>query len=182
MEKLILVSPELKHEKDVDEYVKEFIENGSEIFGSANIEKYMNNYTEWFKTIENGINYWNINGNKIATSTYFAYRKKDKKLIGTINIRHRLNDQLIIKDGYIGYSVRPTERRKGYAAEILKLGLLELKEKGINNVLITCEKDNIGSAKTILKNNGIIENEIFDEYSGKIFQRYWVNTDKINKN
>jgi len=92
MEKLILLSPELKHEKDVDEYVKEFIENSSEIFGSANIQKYVNNYTEWFKKIENGINYWNINGDNIPTSTYFAFRKKDEKLIGTINIRHRLND------------------------------------------------------------------------------------------
>jgi len=63
----------------------------------------------------------------------------------------------------------------------LKLGLWELKEKGINNVLITCEKDNIGSAKTIQKNYGIIENEIIDECTGKIFQRYWVNTDKITK-
>ncbi|NOW05617.1 putative acetyltransferase [Clostridium beijerinckii] len=101
-----------------------------------------------------------------------AVSVSDGHLIGMIDIRHRLNDYLLNFGGHIGYSVRKSERRQGYATEMLGLALKECVKLGIKKVLITCNKNNIGSAKTIVNNNGILENEV-DE-GNRITQRYWV--------
>ena len=73
---------------------------------------------------------------------------------------------------FIGYSVRPSRRRQGYAVEMLRLGLAECRKLGIDRVLLTCDKTNIGSAKTIQHNGGILENEI--QTPDRITQRYWI--------
>jgi predicted acetyltransferase len=174
VDKLVLISPGIEYKKDAQEYIKEFIENHSEINGSGGLHRYINDYKNWLKKIKDDIN---INANetdKVPANTFFAVRDHDKKIIGMVNIRHKLNEKLKIKGGYIGYSVRPSERRKGYATEILKLGLEKLKEMGINKVLVTCDKDNIGSAKTIQNNLGILKDELVDKDTGKIIQRYWI--------
>ncbi len=98
---------------------------------------------------------------------------ENKKLLGAISIRHYLNEQLLRLSGHIGYGIRPTERRKGYATAMLKLALEKCKDMGIKQVLITCDKNNIASAKTIISNNGILENELIEE-DGNIIQRYWI--------
>lgn len=84
-----------------------------------------------------------------------------------------MNEYLLSYGGHIGYSVRRSERKKGYATEMLKLALKECEGLGITKVLLTCDKDNIASAKTIIKNEGILENEVQEE--GGITQRYWIN-------
>lgn len=109
--------------------------------------------------------------NFVPSDTYFAI-DENNKLVGAINIRHQLNDYLLKKGGHIGYGVRPSERRKGYATAMLRLALKKCKNLGINKVLITCDKDNPASARTILANGGVLENEIPDE--SRITQRYWI--------
>jgi predicted acetyltransferase len=76
------------------------------------------------------------------------------------------------RGGHIGYGIRPSERKKGYATEILRQALDIMKDLNINKVLITCDKENIGSAKTIIKNGGILESEGVSDES--VFQRYWI--------
>ena len=107
----------------------------------------------------------------VDCSTYFATLRG--RIIGTTQIRHTLNDQLRHDGGNIGYGVRPSERRQGYATQILALALDECRELGMDKVLITCLKDNIGSAKTILKNGGVLDSEFVDE-RGDVAQRYWI--------
>ncbi len=92
--------------------------------------------------------------------------------VGAINIRHTLNQSLLNTGGHIGDGVRPSERRKGYATNMIKLGLEECRKLGIERVLITCDKSNIGSAKSIINNGGVLENEVIED--GVVEQRYWI--------
>ena len=126
------------------------------------------------KTIEyhNGINLkgW------VPGSTYFLMDDKESRIFGAVNIRHALTQDLLNKGGHVGYGIRPSERRKGYATLILGLALEKCRELGIKETLITCDKNNTGSARTIQKNGGVLENEIIEEGENAvdIVQRYWI--------
>ena len=111
---------------------------------------------------------------KVPGSVFFLLDEDRKILLGAVNIRHYLNEYLLREGGHIGDGIRPSERRKGYATKLIGLALLECKKLGIDRVLITCDKDNIGSAKSIINNGGVLENEIVDD-EGNIVQRYWIN-------
>ena len=97
-------------------------------------------------------------------------------MVGAVNIRHRLNETLLRNGGHIGDGVRPSERKKGIATKMIALALEKCKELGIKKVLMVCDKDNIGSAKSIINNGGVLENEI--EADGVINQRYWIDITK----
>ena len=110
---------------------------------------------------------------KVPDSTFFLLDTERDRLLGAVNIRHYLNGALLKDGGHIGDGIRPSERRKGYATEMIRLALSECKKLGIDRVLMVCDKDNIGSAKSIVKNGGVLENEITDT-EGNIEQRYWI--------
>ena len=111
--------------------------------------------------------------NLVPDSTFFCIDEDRDIVVGAINIRHYLNESLLLNGGHIGDGVRPSERRKGYATEMIRLALIECKKMGIDKVLMVCDKSNIASSKTIIKNGGILENEFVDE-KGVIQQRYWI--------
>lgn len=113
---------------------------------------------------------------KVPDSVFFLLDVERDILLGAVNIRHYLNDYLLQFGGHIGDGIRPTERRKGYATEMIRLSLIECKKLGIDRVLMVCDKSNIGSAKSIINNGGILENEFVDE-DGEINQRYWIDLD-----
>lgn len=106
----------------------------------------------------------------VPASTFFALDLDRNIMVGAINIRHYLNDSLLNSGGHIGDGVRPSERRKGFATEIIRLGLIECKKLGIYKVLISCKKWNQASRKTIVRNGGVyyrdvnIENETLEQY------------------
>lgn len=108
----------------------------------------------------------------VEDSTFFALDVERNKMVGAVNIRHELNDYLLNYGGHIGDGVRPSERRKGYATKIIGLALKECQKLNIDKVLLVCDKDNIGSAKSIKNNGAILENEIVKD--GKTIQRYWI--------
>ena len=110
---------------------------------------------------------------KVPDSVFFLLDTERDRLLGAINIRHYLNEYLFKEGGHIGDGIRPSERRKGYATEMIRLALIECRKLGIEKVLMTCDKDNLGSAKSIINNGGILENE-FRNSEGEIEQRYWI--------
>jgi predicted acetyltransferase len=94
--------------------------------------------------------------------------------IGRLSLRHRLNESLMQFGGHIGYEIRPTQRLKGYGKLILRLGLEKAKAAGIQRALVTCDDDNIGSAKIIEANGGILENSILLTGRTVKTRRYWI--------
>ena len=108
----------------------------------------------------------------VPDSTFFCLDTDRNIFVGAVNIRHYLNEKLLLTGGHIGDGIRPSERRKGYATGMIGLALEECRKLGIRKVLMTCDKDNIGSAKSIIKNGGVLENEVINE-DGAAEQRYW---------
>ena len=109
---------------------------------------------------------------KVPDTTLFCLDVDRNIFVGAVNIRHYLTEEMLVNAGHIGDGIRPSERRKGYATAMIGLALEEAKELGIDRVLMCCDKENIASAKSIVKNGGILENEVV--VNGVTEQRYWI--------
>ena len=97
---------------------------------------------------------------------------EDNRILGMVNIRHRLDDSLRVIGGLIGYGVRPSERRRGYATYMLGQALEICRQMGLDRVLLTCDADNEGSRRTILKNGGLYDSG--ETHKGVAIERYWI--------
>ncbi len=97
------------------------------------------------------------------------------RLLGTLQLRHTLNDYLEYEGGHFGYCIRPTERGKGYAKTLLRLALAEARQLGLARVLVTCTTTNAASAAVIRACGGVLEDErVSRRHPGEIVQRYWI--------
>ena len=101
-------------------------------------------------------------------------RKADDRVLGFLQVRHEFNEYLSTFGGHIGYSVRPSERRRGYAKEMLRMALPYCREIGLDKVLITCMDGNIGSEKTILANGGVYESTVYEPNDRVDLKRFWI--------
>jgi len=98
----------------------------------------------------------------------------DGRIMGLIKLRHRLNEALLIEGGHIGYGVRPSERRKGYGTMMLRMVLEKARALGLERVLLTCDADNVASAKIIESNGGIKSGTSISPRTGKEIFQYWI--------
>jgi predicted acetyltransferase len=166
-----LVKPTGLYKDAILDYKDEFKKNSEYISGSASLGS-ADSFETWLGNIEDE-QFNNPKAKRVPATQYLAVRKSDKKLVGMVSIRHKLNDYLEQFGGHVGYSVRTSERRKGYATQILKLALAYCRTLGISSVLVTCDKENIGSATVIRLNGGRLEDEVMDD-DGHTTQRYWI--------
>jgi predicted acetyltransferase len=109
----------------------------------------------------------------VAHQTYWLV-DKGGEVLGASNLRLSLTPALRKAGGHIGYGIRPSARRRGHATLILQKTLQQAKERGILRALITCHKKNLGSAKAILKNGGVLESEELMPGDTDVLQRYWI--------
>lgn len=96
------------------------------------------------------------------------------ELLGCSRLRHHLTPALEIEGGHIGYAVRPSARRQGCATRLLALTLEKARAIDLRRVLVTCDSDNIGSARAIEKNGGVLQDRRISSESGKWVDRYWI--------
>jgi predicted acetyltransferase len=106
--------------------------------------------------------------------TTYLLRRSDGVLVGTSRLRHWLNPGLEIEGGHIGYDIRPSERRRGCGTRILALTLEKARERGLRRVLVTCDDDNVGSARVIERNGGRLQDRVTSPHSSKLIRRYWI--------
>ncbi|HFK1498218.1 GNAT family N-acetyltransferase [Bacillus sp. BSL6] len=117
----------------------------------------------------NGIN---LPDSWVPDSTYWLVTDHNR-IVGAVNIRHSLTEHLFNAGGHIGYGIRPSERRKGYATKLLALSLEKAKQLNITKALIVCDEVNTASEKTILHNGGL-RDEDFIEEDGNVVRRFWI--------
>ena len=155
--------------RDVLAYRQEFLDNGDSMDGTAMLAT-AESYEAWLAAVRRNAREETVAPGLVPATTCLAYA--NGRLVGMIDLRHRLNAHLAAVGGHIGYSVRKSERRKGYASEMLKETLPKAWALGLERVLITCDSRNEASRRTILHNGGVLENQVPDE--GRITQRYWI--------
>lgn len=181
MDRLRLVVPDISRKDDAISYIQEFLDYGSEINGVGSLDRYLDDYEGWLEKLEVDRT-MEPNENRVPADTYFLVRESDDRIIGMINIRHCLNENLRLIGGHIDYSVRPTERRKGYNKVNLYLGLLRCQELGIDEVLMDCDADNLGSARTMQALGGRLVREWYEPNIYKtVLQDYVIDVDESIK-
>jgi predicted acetyltransferase len=162
MERFYFEVPSIARKDDAFDYINEFLAYKSNINGVGGLDRFMGDYEGWLQKLET--DYTRIpSEEKVPSRTYFLVRESDKRIVGMINIRLTLNERLKKHGGHIGYSIRPTERRKGYNKINLYLGLKICDEHGIKEAFLDADKDNPASWKTMEALGGRRIREFFDE-------------------
>lgn len=169
-----LMEPTIKYAEDIWAFRQEILDsNDKDKFAGCGTLEECSSVEEWIETIKAKSSQEGCPQDKVPSNVYIAVRLDDNKIVGIIDLRHHINHPILsVWGGHMGYCVRPSERQKGYATEMLRQNLANCHRLGIEKVLITCDDDNYASEKTILANGGVLEGEI--EVDGEMIKRFWI--------
>lgn len=167
--KLTYRLPELSDEQMLRDYLDEHYAAGEKSV-SASMRLPVTPFAEWTALMKNNAEEGNETWGRSCTLLCF----ENERLVGLLSVRWELTEELRWQIGDIGYGVRPSERGKGYATEMLKHALEICRDKGLMKAVIGCYKDNGASARVIHKNNGVLIREADDYVQGRISQYYTI--------
>ncbi|PFF08098.1 GNAT family N-acetyltransferase [Bacillus cereus] len=136
------------------------------------ISKDPSNFPAMVQELLDAHNGVNLPQSWVPDSTYWLVTDNNR-IVGAVNIRHSLTEHLFNAGGHIGYGIRPSERRKGYATKLLELSLEKTKKLNITRALVVCDEVNTASEKTILHNGGVRDDD-FIEADGNVVRRFWI--------
>ena len=172
MEKMLLLRPNASYLDEVSAYRSEFLAAGSSMDGTGMLRQ--TDAAEWLRLLPLYERPETVPKPLVPATQFIYVRESDRRLVGMLQVRHSLNEALRLFGGHIGYSIRPSERHKGYVSQMLKAALPFCKSLGLDRVLITCSKDNETSRRVILKNGGVYENTVQHPSENKELERYWI--------
>ena len=164
-----LYPPAMEHRNAFLEMVLDYRRSGESRYQIENIED-PDVFNEYVATKRNDAQGIQLKPGRVPSSTFWMM--EEDTIYGVSRLRHFLTDSLLLEAGHIGYDIPPSHRRKGYGTQLLKLTLEKARDMGLEQVLVTCDNDNIGSQRIIINNGGVLENEV--EHAGKIVCRYWI--------
>lgn len=172
MSSVQLIKPSVIYKEHYMIFYQDWVQSGEDIVPWV-VEKDPSNFTQYIEFLYAEDSEEKLkNPAWVPHSTYWLVNE-DGHIVGAVNIRHRLNQKLLDSGGHIGYGIAPAYRRRGYASALLAETLQVTKSMGLDKVLLVCDKGNVGSERTILKNGGLFDSE-FTEEDGNIVRRFWV--------
>lgn len=154
-------------------YRQAFLDSGDSMDGTGCLRQ-CEDPQEWLRICRLHAGWETTPEGRVPATQFVCLRESDKKIVAMIDIRHALNDYLAKYGGHIGYSVRPDERRKGYASQMLRDALEHCKAIGLDRVMVTCDASNEASRKTIIKNGGVYECTVHEPDENIQIERYWI--------
>ena len=169
----VLIRPDEKYLQQIADYRLEFFKYNSSMDGTGSLRR-TEDPREWLAITRQMENPETVPEDRVQATQFLYVRDTDNRLLGMIQVRPRMNEYLSQCGGNIGYSIRPSERQKGYAKQMLADALPYCREIGLSKVLITCRDDNEPSRHTILANGGIYENTVYDSRDNEYLERYWI--------
>ena len=168
-----LIEPTPEYCQQIRAYRKEFLDCGDSMDGTDGLRR-TENPEEWVERSRLCKDPELVPEGLVPATQYLFVREADQKIVGMLQIRHFLNDYLAEYGGHIGYSVAPSERRKGYATQMPQSALPKCRELGLDKVLITCADHNVGSRKIILANGGVYESTVHEPEEQVCLEKYWI--------
>ena len=181
MDRFYFEKPSIERKNEIIEYLDEFVKYGSDINGSGSLDKIYEGYA-FEEALDRCLKMededYADSVNRCPGKTFLLIREGDNRIVGSINVRWNLNEEMLQFGGHIGYGIRPTERRKGYNKINLYMGLIEAQKVGLERVMLDCDVNNIGSDKTIKALGGRLERTGIDPLDGALTNVYWINVDE----
>ncbi|HDR8181207.1 TPA: GNAT family N-acetyltransferase [Bacillus thuringiensis] len=166
-----LLTPTTDLQEEYLDFYKEWKDSGETMIPWV-ISKDPSNFPAMIQELLDAHNGVNLPENWVPDSTYWLVTDENK-IVGAVNIRHSLTEHLCNAGGHIGYGIRPSERRKGYATKLLELSLEKTKELNITKALVVCDEVNTASEKTISHNGGLRDDDFIEE-DGNVVRRFWI--------
>ena len=168
-----LIKPSAEYADQIAEYRREFLDAGDSMDGCGSLRQ-TENPREFIRKCLDYESPETLPSDKVIATQFLFVRLSDDRLVGMLQVRHYFNDYLSKFGGHIGYSVRPSERRRGYAKEMLKSALPFCRDIGLDKVLITCIDGNIGSERTIVSCGGVYESTVYEPHEAVYLKRFWI--------
>lgn len=175
-DEIILIKPTMDQAEEIMRFREEFLAHDpKEDMGGAGNLRDCEKAQEWIDYVEAVQSRETCPKELVDSDIFIALRTSDHRLVGIIEFRHHIEHPVLgVWGGHIGYCIRPSERRKGYGKEMLRLMLKYCKAYGLDRVMITCSETNTASERTILSNGGVYEKTVWAKELSEYMKRFWI--------